>query len=172
MEKRIIIIAGPNGSGKTTFAGEFLPNEAGFSNFVNADLIAAGLAPFAPDAAAFRAGRLMIAEIHNHVRLSESFSFETTLSGRHYAKSIPQWQLSGYRVKLIFLKLASPDLAVARVSQRVRTGGHDVPEHVIQRRFRAGLRNFEVLYKPIVDEWALYDNSGRSPLLLKEGFNA
>jgi predicted ABC-type ATPase len=169
MDKKIIIIAGPNGAGKTTFAVEFLPNEAGCPNFVNADLIAAGLAPFAPDAAAFRAGRVMLAEIHNHVRLGESFAFETTLSGRHYARLIPQWQLSGYRVKLFFLKLASPELAVARVRQRVRSGGHNVPEPVIRRRFAAGLRNLEALYKPVVDEWALYDNSGPTPLLLKEG---
>ncbi|MBA1446014.1 MAG: zeta toxin family protein [Chromatiales bacterium] len=172
MDKKIIIIAGPNGAGKTTFAGEFLPNEAGCPNFVNADLIAAGLAPFAPDAAAFRAGRVMLAEIHNHVRLGESFAFETTLSGRHYARLIPQWKLSGYRIKLFFLKLASPELAVARVRQRVRTGGHNVPEPVIRRRFAAGLRNLGALYKPIVDEWALYDNSGPTPLLLKEGVKA
>ena len=130
-DKKIIIIAGPNGAGKTTFAGEFLPNEADCPNFVNADLIAAGLAPFAPDAAAFRAGRVMLAEIRNHVRLGESFAFETTLSGRHYARLIPQWQSSDYRVKLFFLKLASPELAVARVRQRVRTGGHNVPEPII-----------------------------------------
>lgn len=168
-DKKIIIIAGPNGAGKTTFAGEFLPNEADCPNFVNADLIAAGLAPFVPDTAAFRAGRVMITEIHNHIRLGESFAFETTLSGRHYAQLIPQWQSSGYRIKLFFLKLVSPELAIARVRQRVRSGGHNVPEPVIRRRFATGLRNFAALYKPIVDEWALYDNSGPTPLLLKEG---
>lgn len=168
-DKKIIIIAGPNGAGKTTFAGEFLPNEADCPNFVNADLIAAGLAPFVPDTAAFRAGRVMITEIHNHIRLGESFAFETTLSGRHYAQLIPHWQSSGYRVKLFFLKLVSPELAIARVRQRVRSGGHNVQEPVIRRRFAAGLRNFSALYKPIVDEWALYDNSGPTPLLLKEG---
>ena len=132
-------------------------------------MIAAGLAPFAPDTAAFRAGRVMITEIHNHIRLGQSFAFETTLSGRHYAQLIPQWQSSGYRVKLFFLKLVSPELAIARVRQRVRSGGHNVPEPVIRRRFAAGLRNFVALYKPIADEWALYDNSGPTPLLLKEG---
>jgi len=169
MDKKIIIIAGPNGAGKTTFAGEFLPNEADCPNFVNADLIAAGLAPFVPDTAAFRAGRVMITEIHNHIRLGESFAFETTLSGRHYAQLIPLWRSSGYRVKLFFLKLVSPELAIARVRQRVRSGGHDVPEPIIRRRFATGLHNFVALYKPIVDEWALYDNSGPTPLLLKEG---
>ncbi len=168
-EKKIIIIAGPNGAGKTTFAGEFLPNEAECPNFVNADLIAAGLAPFAPDTAAFKAGRIMLSEIHRHVRKGESFAFETTLSGRRYATLIPQWQSMGFHVKLFFLKLESPELAIARVRQRVRSGGHNVPESVIRRRFESGLRNLEVLYKPVVDEWALYDSSGLSPQLIEEG---
>lgn len=168
-EKKILIIAGPNGAGKTTFAGEFLPKEAHCPSFVNADLIAAGLAPFEPERAAFRAGRLMLEEIHNHVRRGESFAFETTLSGRGYAGLIPGWREQGYIVKLFFLWLASPELAVARVRQRVREGGHNIPERVIRRRFAGGLRNFETLYKPVVDEWALYDNSGGEPVLIKEG---
>jgi len=171
MEKKIIIIAGPNGAGKTTFAIEFLPNEAACPNFVNADLIAAGLAPFVPENVAFRAGRLMISEIRNHVRQGESFAFETTLSGRHYARLIPQWQSAGYSVKLFFLKLASPELAIARVQQRVKEGGHNIPEPVIRRRFSAGFQNFENLYKPLVNEWALYDNSASAPILIKEGVN-
>jgi len=117
------MIAGPNGAGKTTFAGEFLPNEADCLTFVNADLIAAGLAPFAPESATFKAGRLMLEEIHKHVRLGRNFAFETTLSGRHYARLIMQWQSAGYQVKLFFLKLQSPELAIARVKQRVQAGG-------------------------------------------------
>jgi predicted ABC-type ATPase len=171
-EKKIIVIAGPNGAGKTTFAGEFLPREARCPAFVNADLIAAGLAPFEPERAAFRAGRLMLEEIHNHVRRGKSFAFETTLSGRGYAGLIPGWRMQGYIVKLFFLRLASPDLAIARVRQRVREGGHNIPGPVIRRRFASGLRNFESLYKPLVDEWALYDNSGGEPVLIEEGVKA
>ena len=167
--KKVIIIAGPNGAGKTTFAQEFLPKEAECPTFVNADLIAAGLAPFDPERAAFRAGRLMLEEIHNHARRGASFAFETTLSGRGYTRLIPDWQADGYIVKLFFLRLISPELAIARVRQRVREGGHDVPEAVIRRRFTAGLRNFEELYRPMVDEWALYDSSGSEPLLIEEG---
>lgn len=168
-EKKIIIIAGPNGAGKTTFAGEFLPREARCPAFVNADLIAAGLAPFEPERAALRAGRLMLEEIYNHIRRGESFAFETTLSGRTYVGLIPGWRARGYIVKVFFLRLASPELAVARVRQRVREGGHNVPETIIRRRYASGLLNFENLYKPIVDEWALYDNSGSEPLLIEEG---
>lgn len=170
-EKRILIIAGPNGAGKTTFAAEFLPNEAGCPTFINADLIAAGLSPFRPDAAAFAAGRLMLREIERYARGGDSFAFETTLSGRHYARQIPDWRAAGYRIKLFFLRLASPELALARVRQRVRDGGHAVPEAVVRRRYVAGWRNFSTIYRYLVDEWALYDNSGSSPKLLEEGVN-
>jgi len=168
---RIIIISGPNGAGKTTFAEEFLPREAGCPIFVNADLIAAGISPFAPERVAFKAGRLMLEEIHEHVRHKESFAFETTLSGRSYAQMIPDWQASGFVIKLFFLRLSSPELAIARVRQRVREGGHNVLEATIRRRFSAGLKNLETVYKPIVNEWALYDNSSGVPQLIEEGVN-
>jgi predicted ABC-type ATPase len=163
---RIIIIAGPNGAGRTTFAREFLPGEAACPVFVNADLIAAGLAPFAPETAALQAGRLMLQELARHSAARTSFAFETTLSGRGYLRLIREWQAAGYRVKLIFLQLASPEEAIARVAQRVRQGGHDIPEIVVRRRFAAGMDNFERLYAPLVNAWALYDNAGDVPVLI------
>jgi predicted ABC-type ATPase len=166
-EKRIIIIAGPNGAGKTTFAREFLPNEAGCPIFVDADLIAAGLSPFGPDLAAQRAGRLMIEEIRLHVGRCESFAFETTLAGRFYARLIPRWRADQYRVHLVFLRLDTPELAIERVAVRVAQGGHNVLEDVIRRRFAQGWRNFHDLYRPLVDSWQLYDNSGELPRLLE-----
>lgn len=168
-ELKVVIIAGPNGVGKTTFAREFLPNEANCPTFINADLIAAGLSPFQPETAALRAGRLMLEEISEQVHNRRSFAFETTLSGRTYARKIQEWQESGYHVKLIFLSLAHPDMAVARVAGRVAQGGHDVPDDVIRRRFNLGLRNFENIYKPLVNAWILYDNSGSVPLLMDWG---
>lgn len=170
MDKKIIILAGPNGAGKTTFAGEFLPNEAMCPIFINADLIAAGLAPFSPESASFKAGRLMLSEMHHHAKKGHNFAFETTLSGRTYAQMIPSWQAAGYRVKLFFLQLESPEMAIARVYQRVQSGGHHIPENIIRRRFKAGLNNLNALYKPLLDEWAVYDNSGKEPVLLEEGF--
>lgn len=164
--QRVIIIAGPNGAGKTTFAREFLPNEAACPVFVNADLIAAGLSPFDTDAAALRAGRLMLSELERHFEARRSFAFETTLSGRGYLRHIARWREAGYRVSMIFLQLNSADEAVARVEQRVRQGGHDIPEAVIRRRFSAGLENFHRDYAGAVDDWALYDNSGEHPVLL------
>src|SRR5215218_31071 len=125
-KRRIIIIAGPNGAGKTTFAREYLLKEAHCPDFINVDLIAAGLSPFDPNRAAIRAGRLMLSEIQRRTRMGESFAFETTLSGHGYARLIPQWRTAGYRVRLIFLSLPTPEIAIARVATRVAQGGHNV----------------------------------------------
>ncbi|MYA77972.1 MAG: AAA family ATPase [Gemmatimonadetes bacterium] len=168
IEKKIFVIAGPNGAGKTTFATEFLPNEADCPIFVNADLIATGLNPFHPSKITVKAGRLMLRQIYEHVQKGESFAFETTLSGRSYTRWIPRWREQGYRVKLFFLCLPNPETAIARVAQRVSEGGHGVPEAIIRRRFDAGWDNFVNIYRDLVDEWALYDNSGEEPKLLKE----
>lgn len=168
-EKKILIIAGPNGAGKTTFAQEFLPNEANCPVFVNADLIAVGLSPFQPEAAAIRAGRIMLEQIQEYSRRGVSFAFETTLSGRGYGQWIPRWRQLGYEVKLFFLRLPSPEMAIARVAARVAQGGHGVPEVVIRRRFFAGQRNFALIYKPLVDSWILYENSGEIPLIIEAG---
>jgi len=166
--KRIFIIAGPNGAGKTTFATEYLPKEADCPVFVNADLIASGLSPFQPELAAIRSGRIMLEQIRAYVERGENFAFETTLSGLGYAEMIPRWQAMGYQVKLFFLRLPFPELAIARVQHRVQEGGHDVPEEVIRRRFDKGWYNFEQRYRGLVDEWALYDNSRGRPILLAE----
>jgi predicted ABC-type ATPase len=163
---KVIIIAGPNGAGKTTFARSFLPMEADLRHFINADQIAAGLAAFAPETAAVRAGRLMLAEIALCARRGESFAFETTLSGLGYVRQIAQWRAAGYRVSLFFLSLPNVETAIARVALRVRQGGHDVPEAVIRRRFAKGMENFNQHYKMMVDEWAVYDNSGGQPVLI------
>ena len=120
---KVVIIAGPNGAGKTTFAREFLPNEAHYPTFINADLIAAGLSPFQPDTVAVRAGRLMLEEIEGKVRSRQSFAFETTLSGRTYARKIQEWQTLGYHVKLVFLSLPDSEVAVARVPPVLRKVG-------------------------------------------------
>ena len=168
-DKKIIIVAGPNGAGKTTFATEFLPKEANCPVFVNADLIAAGLNPFRSTTVSIQAGKLMLKQIHEHVSRGESFAFETTLSGRGYARWIPYWREQGYCVKLFFLRLPTADLAVRRVAKRVAEGGHDIPEPVIRRRYDVGWRNFEKFYRHLVDVWALYDNSEEVPKLIDEG---
>ena len=167
MTKKIIILAGPNGAGKTTFARTFLPQEAHCPRFINADLIAAGLSPFAPEAAAIRAARLMLEEMADCAKRGQNFAFETTLAGLSYLRHIRRWQAEGYHVSLLFLRLPDAETAIARVVERVRQGGHNVPEVVIRRRFAAGLRNLENVYKPQVDAWAVYDNVGEEPKLLE-----
>jgi predicted ABC-type ATPase len=165
--KKIIIIAGPNGAGKTTFARSFLPIEAQCPRFINADLIAAGLSPFLPDAAAIRAGRLMLKEINDAVAHGETFAFETTLAGVGYVRRIERWRSLGYYVCLFYLRLPDVETAIARVAMRVRQGGHDIPENVIRRRFDSGLRNFDLIYKGVVDAWAVYDNEGETPKIIE-----
>jgi predicted ABC-type ATPase len=169
--KRIIVIAGPNGAGKTTFAREFLPHEANCPDFINADLIAAGLSPFKPESVALRAGRLMLEEIHQRIRQEKSFAFESTLSGRTYGKLLRDCRNQGYHILLVFLSLPSADMAVARVAARVAQGGHHVPEPDIRRRFDSGLKNFHGVYAKIVDAWTLYDNSGNVPKIITRGEN-
>lgn len=171
MSKKIIIIAGPNGAGKTTFARAFLPAEAACPHFINADLIAAGLSPFAPEAAAFKAGRLMLEEIKGCVAIGESFAFETTLAGLVHLRHIQAWKACGYHVSLFFLALPTVEAAIKRVAERVRQGGHDIAENVIRRRFIAGFRNFEQHYRACVNAWALYDNAGPEPVMIEWGEN-
>ena len=163
---RVIIIAGPNGAGKTTFAREFLPVDAACPHFVNADFIAEGLSPFAPQTAINVAHEVMRREFQRLTAARENFAFETTLADTRYTESIAAWQAADYRVKLIFLQLDRAELALARSGQRAIFRGAKVSEMAIREEWAAGFENFESVYAPLVDSWALYDNSGVQPVLL------
>jgi predicted ABC-type ATPase len=165
----IIILAGPNGAGKTTAANALLHGYMGLDQFVNADDIARGLSGFDPDLAAVRAGRIMLGRMRELAAARESFAFETTLATRAYAPWLHRLRADGYRVGLFFLWLPTPEDATDRVRQRVRQGGHDIPEPVIRRRFARGLRNFFALYAPAASEWTMYDNSGPSHDIIAAG---
>ena len=167
---RCIVIAGPNGAGKTTFAREFLPNEAGVMHFVNADLIAAGLSPLDPPAAQVAAARILLKELDRLAIERKDFAFETTMSGATYLARLRSWKKSGYRIEIVFLKLSSVELALKRIANRVKQGGHDVPVEDVRRRFERGWRNFEASYKALADSWAVYDNTGSFTKLI-EGSN-
>ncbi len=171
MPKNIYILAGPNGVGKTTFAKVLLPDVLQLHDFVNADLIAAGLSPFAPEKESVKAGKLMLKQIDKLVEQGQSFCLETTLSGRGYLPKIAKWQSLGYKVHLFFLSLPDADMAINRVSKRVVQGGHYIPDDVVRRRFVAGLKNFHELYKGKVNTWMFFDNSGERAILLNEGEN-
>lgn len=164
---RCIIIAGPNGSGKTTFAREYLPRETDVIHFVNADLIAGGLSPLRPELAARQAGRLVLHELSRLAKARKSFAFESTLSGSTYLRLLKKWRSAGYRIEIVFLSLPSVHLALQRIAGRVRQGGHDVPRSDVIRRFDRSWRNFHDLYRPLADAWAIYDNSGPAPQLLE-----
>lgn len=164
----LFIIAGPNGAGKTTYARRFLNEELRIGEFVNADLIAAGLSPFAPDKAAFEAGRLMLKRLRDLAARREDFSFETTLSGRAYAPLLREMRAAGYRIRLDFLWIPTLDLTRDRVKQRVAKGGHDIPDEVQQRRFHLGVRNLAALYRPLVHRWRLFENTKEKPYLVAE----
>jgi predicted ABC-type ATPase len=166
---RCIIIAGPNGAGKTTFARRYLPEKARVVHFVNADLIAGGLSPLRPELAAFAAARTVIEEIDRMAIARWDFGFETTFSGLSYVRRIQAWKRAGYRIEMVYLKLRSSRLALRRIAARVRQGGHDVPKRDVVRRFARSWDNFERVYRPLADAWAIYDNSEREPQLLERG---
>lgn len=168
MRPRCIIIAGPNGAGKTTFAKAFLMKEAGVVNFINADYIAAGLSPLAPERAARAAGRILLEEVARLTAAREPFALESTLSGRTYLELFQAWKAAGYRLEMVFLKLDSPRLSLHRIAMRVAQGGHDVPKEDVLRRFERGWINFNAHYKALADKWWVYDASGEIPLLLQK----
>ena len=138
----LVVVAGPNGAGKTTAAPKLLRDTLKIDEFVNADQIALGLSGFRPEAAAFEAGRLMLARIHDLSARGASFAFESTLASRSFAPFIRRLRERGYDFLLVYLWLASAKQARERVAERVRRGGHSVPDAVVTRRYGRSLANF------------------------------
>lgn len=167
----LIVVAGPNGAGKTTYVRDFIPHEVECREFVNADLIAAGLSPFARDKASYAAGRIMLQRLRELAARRASLSFETTLSGRSYSTLFRELRAAGYRIRLDFLCISNLEISRTRVHQRVIKGGHDIPEPIQRRRFHLGIRNLAMLYRPLVDDWRLFGNTGNQPHLVAEEHN-
>ena len=159
MDKNLYIISGCNGAGKTTASYTVLPEILHCKEFVNADEIARGLSPFNPESVAIEAGRLMLQRIEFLLAKEKTFSIETTLSTKSYINLVKRAQEKGYSVKVLFFWLNSPELAIRRVAERVANGGHDIPEHIIRRRYAAGIRNLFTIFMDKVDYWEIYDNS-------------
>ena len=160
---KLYIIAGPNGAGKTTFAKEFLPNYAHCPNFVNADLIASGLAPFSPELMSIKAGRLLLGQIEAYLKAKVDFAFESTLAGRSYVSLIERAKKAGYSIVVFYLWIPDVRLACERIKQRVKKGGHDIPSKDIKRRFKRCSYNFQKFYRNLCDSWLIFDNSGTVP---------
>jgi predicted ABC-type ATPase len=155
----IVLLGGCNGAGKSTTAPALLQGPLAVSEFVNADVIARGLSAFHPERTAIDAGRIMLDRLHELAARQVSFAFESTLASRSFVPWIAQLCATGYEFGLLFLWLSNPEHAVARVAERVRLGGHDVPEETIRRRYFGGLRNFFELYQPLANMWRFYENS-------------
>lgn len=164
----VYIVAGPNGSGKTTFAKTFLPEYTKCQNFINADLIAGGLSPFSPRIAAMKAGRLVLEQIRNMAERDVDFAFETTLSGKSYLNFFNELKRRGYQLHLFFLWIPNAELAIRRIKDRVAEGGHHVPTEDVRRRFRRSLYNLFKFYRPLLNSWTLFNNSGIVPELIAQ----
>ncbi len=164
----IYLIAGCNGAGKTTFAKVLLPHEVKCLNFLNADLIAQGLSPLNSRAAAIKAGRLLLAEFRAFLERRETFAVESTLSGTTYIALLKQARQIGFQIYIYYLWLPNPTLAIARVRERVKMGGHDVPVADIRRRYGRSLRHFADDYAPLAHRWAVWDNQTSPPRLMAE----
>jgi predicted ABC-type ATPase len=159
-------MAGCNGAGKTTFAREYLPYEVKCLHFLNADELARGFSPLDPSAGAFKAGRVLLKEVHDSISKRETFALESTLSGRTYVNLFREARQAGYSIELHYLWLASAQQAIARVRQRVRNGGHDVPVADVRRRFHRSLTHLIEDYLPLATRWTIWDNRGGRPKLL------
>ena len=166
----LYVISGCNGAGKTTASYSVLPDMLNCKEFVNADEIAKGLSPFQPDNVAIEAGRIMLSRIRDLMKNNVDFAFETTLASKSYVKFILEAQARGYMVTLVFFWLNSPELAIERVKTRVISGGHNIPEDIIRRRYNAGINNLSHLYLPISDYWMIIDNSEPPFQIIAEGF--
>ena len=167
--KRLYIISGCNGAGKTTASYTILPEMLNCNEFVNADEIAKGLSPFNPNEVAIKAGRLMLSRIDELLENDVDFAFETTLATRSYVNTVKKAQEKGYFVTILYFWLNSPELAIERVKIRVQEGGHNIPEKTIRRRYDLGIKNMFNLYIPIADYWMFIDNSKTPFEILAEG---
>jgi len=171
-DKKIYIIAGPNGSGKTTFAKTFLPEYAKCERFINADLIAAGLSPFSPQQEAIKSGKLVLEQIKEYSKNGVDFGFETTMSGVTYLKYFKMFKEKSYEINIFFLWIPDPKLAIARIKDRVAHGGHNVPIKDIERRFNRSIENFFKQYHLLADKWILFNNSESKPKIIAKKQNA
>lgn len=171
-EKNLYIIAGCNGAGKTTASFTILPEILDCKEFVNADEIAKGLSPFQPEKVAFEAGRIMLHRVNDLLSQNENFAFETTLSTKSYKNKILEAKKKNYNVTLLFFWLKNIELAKERVKTRVKEGGHNIPEDIIERRYLKGIKNLFEIYLPIVDQALIFDNSEGKHNLIAELYSS
>lgn len=170
-QPNLYIVAGANGSGKTTFANSLLSNYVSCANFVNADLIAKGISPFNPERAAIKAGKILLEEINDLAKKKADFAIESTLSGKTHVRMIKFLRKYSYQIHIFYLWVPSVELSIERISDRVKNGGHHVPTKDVRRRFKKSLDNFLHIYRNICDSWILFDNSTDKPRIVAQSIN-
>ena len=162
---RLEIIAGPNGSGKSTFAESYLKTLTQNSVYLNPDLMAAGMSLQVSDLISIQAGRVLIQETRRLLEKNESFSFESTLSGKNWLNLIKQAKQKDYEIVIYFLFLKDVKLNLSRIKKRVELGGHDIPKNAVKRRVPRSFQNFWNLYRPLCDQWFIFDNTSDKPTM-------
>jgi predicted ABC-type ATPase len=162
----IDLIGGPNGSGKSSFAGLFFKNRN--TSYLNPDVIAQGFGDESFEKASFQAGRILITEVRTKVAAKESFGFESTLSGKTWLPLLKEAKTLGYSINIHFVCLREPSQNIRRIAKRVKMGGHNIPKDVVLRRYPRCFENFWLLFRPLCDNWFVFDNTGDGPRLVMD----
>ncbi|WP_312815408.1 AAA family ATPase [Brevundimonas sp.] len=164
----IVVLAGPNGAGKTTWINQILEERPEDFTYVNPDEFARALPPDTPNRDT-AAARLVLQTLNDLESQSRDIILETTLASRTHATRLRRMRNAGYQIELLYLQLPSVDVSIQRVAQRVASGGHDIPEDALRRRFPLSLHYRDTLYKPLAHNWQIWESGEDGMQMLDSG---